>query len=195
MPRCKFAFADPPYGADVDKWDAEFYWEHDYLIEKSDVVAVTPGIVSIKEFMNKTQLPYRWSLACWIINGTARGEMGFGNWIYVALFSNESLYRNAQDFVKISIKSTEAENTGHKGQKPAGLLSYLLKTFTEEDDYIIDPFLGSGRTLIVADKLLRSCIGGEINPEYCSKIIDRWQNKTGFVAERIEVSDVINSLR
>lgn len=185
VPDVEFAFADPPYGADVADWDGEFYWAHDWLIEKAPIVAVTPGIVSIFEFARKTTMPYRWSMAAWIDNGMTRGALGFGNWIYLALFSRlESLHRNTQDFVKVSIVNAEGDSTGHKGQKPVALILHLLSTFTAEGTLICDPFLGSGTTLLAAEKAKRACIGGEQSPEYCAAIIRRWEALTGQKAER-----------
>lgn len=181
----EFAFADPPYGAEVAEWDSAFYWEHDWLIEKAPIVAVTPGIVSIFEFARKTAMPYRWSMAAWINNGMTRGALGFGNWVYIALFSHqESLYRNAQDFVALSISNPDGAATGHKGQKPAALLAHLFSLFTEEGTFVLDPFLGSGTTLLAAEKAKRACIGGEKEPQYCADIIRRWEAMTGEKAER-----------
>ncbi len=184
-PACALAFADPPYGAEVAAWDSAFYWEHDWLINVADVVAVTPGIISIFEFARKTQMPYRWSAACWIDNGMTRGAMGFGNWIYVALFSQSSIYRNAQDFCKTSISVSETDQTKHKGRKPAGLLLWLLQTFTETGNTVIDPFLGSGTTLLAAQASGRVCYGGEKEPLHCDEIISRWESQTGEVAHLI----------
>lgn len=184
-PAASLAFADPPYGAKAAKWDDALVWSHDWLSDKATVTAATPGIVSIFDFARRTSMPYRWSVACWIDNGMTRGALGFGNWIYVALFSPSSLHRNAQDFLRLSIKSSESKDTTHKGRKPGGLLAWLLDTFSDEDDVVIDPFAGSGTTLLVAEKMGRNCFTGEIEPEFCSEIIARWQTLTGEVASRV----------
>jgi len=181
LPQASMAFADPPYGADVAEWDKEFYWKHDYLIEKAPIVLVTPGIVSIFEFAKLTKMPYRWALSFWISNGMTRGALGFGNWIFTALFSTkESIHKNAQDFYKVSISG---EYGDHKGQKPIGMIVQLIELFTKKNDIVIDPFLGSGTTLITCEQLDRVCIGGEINPEYCSQIIAKWEKTTGKEAK------------
>jgi len=185
MPSVPFAFADPPYNAGVAEWDEGFEWRHDWLIEKAQVVAVTPGISSIFDFARITKMPYKWSVACWIDNGMTRGALGFGNWIYAALFSDGSLHRNAQDFVRVSIKANESDNTVHKGRKPSEFIAWLLGLFTQRGDSVIDPFLGSGTTLLVAESMGRTCYGGEINPEFCAEIIARWESMTGARAEVI----------
>lgn len=172
-----FAFADPPYNADTAEWDHDFTWQHDYLYDFAPVVAVTPGISSIFDFARATAMPYKWSVACWIDNGMTRGEMGFGNWVYVALFGDD-LFRKAQDVCRVSIDISTSDESRHKGRKPIDLLIYLLNLYTEPTDTVIDPFLGSGTTLIAAEVTDRECIGGEINPQYCADIIARWEKKT-----------------
>ena len=185
MPSVPFAFADPPYNAGVAGWDEGFEWRHDWLIKKAQVVAVTPGISSIFDFARITKMPYKWSVACWIDNGMTRGALGFGNWIYAAIFSDSSLHRNAQDFVRVSIKANESDNTVHKGRKPSEFIAWLIGLFTKQGDSVIDPFLGSGTTLLVAESMGRICYGGEINPEFCAEIIARWESMTGLRAEVI----------
>jgi 16S rRNA G966 N2-methylase RsmD len=180
-----FAFADPPYNAGCAEWDKDFIWSHDWLINNSQVVAVTPGIVSIQSFLKTTEMPYVWSMSCYIDNGMTRGAMGFGNWIYIALFSNGSIYKNSQDIVKATINNSESKENTHKGRKPTELITKLIELYSNELDTVIDPFLGSGTTLLIAEKLNRKCIGGEINPEFCKEIIGRWEKLTGKKAERI----------
>jgi 16S rRNA G966 N2-methylase RsmD len=186
LPRVPFAFADPPYNADAATWDKDFAWQHDWLIEKAAVVGVTPGIASVFDFARITTMPYKWSAACWINNGMTRGAMGFGNWIYTALFSRKSLHCNSQDFHQLSINPSATAETEHKGRKPSGLLIWFLGRFTKEGDTVIDPFLGSGTTLFAADKSGRKCIGGEINPQFCVEIILRWQQMAQQKAVKIE---------
>lgn len=180
-----FAFADPPYGAGVDTFDDHvFYWQHDYLIEHADVVAVTPGIVSIFTFAERTTMPYKWSVAAWIKNGMTRGALGYGNWIYTALFSRDaSLFRQAQDVFQITIETSATAETRHKGRKPSQYMLHLIELFAPPESTVIDPFLGSGQTLLACEKSGRTCIGGELIPEHCNDIIMRWQELTNQYAE------------
>ena len=179
-----FAFADPPYNADAAEWDHGFEWAHDYLYDYAPIVAVTPGISSIFDFARRTAMPYKWSLACWVDNGMTRGDMGFGNWIYVALFGDD-LFKTAQDICRVSIDTSTTDESRHKGRKPLDLIVYLVNLYTSVHDVVIDPFLGSGTTLIACEVSNRECIGGEINPQYCAEIIARWEKKTGNKAEKV----------
>lgn len=174
----RFAFADPPYNADKAEWDNNFVWKHDYLTDIAPIVAVTPGIASLAEFMSLTGMPYRWTLSAEITNGMTRGALGFGNWIAVTLFAaDESLYRNAKDVLHIAAGTGDDQGGIHPSRKPIRLINELIELFTNKDDLIVDPFLGSGTTLIAADKLGRRCIGAELDPDYCAHIIRRYEEQ------------------
>lgn len=60
------------------------------------------------------------------------------------------------------------ENTAHPTQKPEKLLAKLILASSNAEDIILDPFLGSGTTSVVAKKLGRHYIGIEQNPLYCA---------------------------
>jgi site-specific DNA-methyltransferase (adenine-specific) len=59
------------------------------------------------------------------------------------------------------------ENTDHPTQKPEKLIAKLILASSNQDDYVFDPFLGSGTTAVVASKLNRQFCGVELNQEYC----------------------------
>ena len=59
------------------------------------------------------------------------------------------------------------ENTAHPTQKSEKLIAKILLASSKKGDVVFDPFLGSGTTSVVAQKLGRNYIGIEINPQYC----------------------------
>lgn len=59
------------------------------------------------------------------------------------------------------------ENTDHPTQKPEKLIAKLMLASSKPGGFILDPFLGSGTTAVVARKLGREFCGVEINREYC----------------------------
>jgi site-specific DNA-methyltransferase (adenine-specific) len=71
------------------------------------------------------------------------------------------------------------ENTPHPTQKPEKLVAKLLLASSTEGDIVLDPFLGSGTTSVVAKKLHRKYIGIEQNPLYCV-----WTEKRLELAEK-----------
>lgn len=65
------------------------------------------------------------------------------------------------------------EKTRHPTQKPEELLRKLVLASSKIGDVVLDPFSGSGTTLVVAEQLKRMWIGCEINSEYNSWAINR----------------------
>lgn len=62
--------------------------------------------------------------------------------------------------------ATECNNKNHSAAFPQELPEWFIKLFTKENDTVLDPFMGSGTTLIVANRMKRNSIGIEIIPEY-----------------------------
>jgi len=177
LPNCSFAFADPPYNANVDEWDSGFIWNQDYLQNYAKVVAVTPGGWQANKLYQDSKMNYIWELACWIKNGMTHGKCGYSNWIKIALFAKEqNKPKISQDFKDITIKTSETTETSHKGRKPYPLMEWLIDMFTEVEDIVIDPFLGSGTTLLQCEKMGRVCYAAEMNIDYCNDIVERFNN-------------------
>lgn len=62
--------------------------------------------------------------------------------------------------------ATECNNKNHSAAFPEGLPEWFIKLFTKEGDMVLDPFMGSGTTNTVAQRMRRHSIGIEIVPEY-----------------------------
>ena len=63
-------------------------------------------------------------------------------------------------------KTAESEGSFHKTQKPVALLEYLIKTYTQEGETVLDFTAGSGSTGVAAKNLNRSFIGIELDHNY-----------------------------
>ena len=81
-------------------------------------------------------------------------------------------------------RDEELKERVHPTQKPVGLLSDILQEYTKEGDIIFDGFLGSGSTLIAAEKTGRICYGMEIEPKYVDVVVKRWEDYTKKKAEK-----------
>ena len=66
--------------------------------------------------------------------------------------------------------ATECNNKNHSAAFPEGLPEWFIKLFTETGDTVLDPFMGSGTTNIVANRMRRNSIGIELLPEYCEMV-------------------------
>ena len=72
----------------------------------------------------------------------------------------------------------------HPTQKPIALAERAFGNHKSAIN-VLDLFLGSGSTLIAAEKLNRKCYGMELDEKYCDVIIERWEKFTGLKAEKI----------
>lgn len=62
--------------------------------------------------------------------------------------------------------ATECNNKNHSAAFPEGLPEWFIKLFTRRGDTVLDPFMGSGTTNVVAQRMGRNSIGIEINQDY-----------------------------
>jgi len=83
---------------------------------------------------------------------------------------------------------TRKGKSWHPTQKPLALMEYLIQLYTKPGDIILDPYMGSGTTLIAAYNTGRRCIGIEISPEYCNRAIERLS-----IAKSLKESTLINN--
>lgn len=94
------------------------------------------------------------------IRDNAKNGSGFGknvsNWI-----GRELVYPT-----NVLHLATECNNKQHSAAFPSSLPEWFINLFTSEGDTVLDPFLGSGTTAVVAKQMNRNAIGIEISPEY-----------------------------
>lgn len=68
---------------------------------------------------------------------------------------------------------------GHPTPKPVSMIADAIRDVTGLGEVVLDPFLGSGTTIMAAEATGRRCFGMELDPIYCDLILRRWQKKTG----------------
>ena len=79
---------------------------------------------------------------------------------------------------------TECGNKNHSAVFPEALPEWFIKLFTQEGDWVLDPFAGSGTTIKVAQKLRRHSIGIELQPEYFDMVSKSVQVKQPYLLEK-----------
>jgi len=102
---------------------------------------------------------------------------------------------NKQELVDLMTQATETStvireprprrNAEHPTMKPISLVTRLVRNSSKAGDIVLDPFGGSGSTLIAAETLGLTAGIVELDPKYCDVIIQRWENLTGLKAELI----------
>jgi DNA modification methylase len=127
---------------------------------------------------------------CWIVwdkNNT--GTFGDAELAWTSFDKPIRLYRYTWNGLqREGPRTEELKGRVHPTQKPVGLFSKILFDFSKENEIIIDPFLGSGTTLIAAEKTARVCYGIEIDPKYCDVIIKRYADYMGVPEKEIRAT-------
>jgi DNA modification methylase len=83
----------------------------------------------------------------------------------------------------------------HPTQKPVSLITWAFENYGDNCNIILDLFLGSGSTLIAAEKTNRICNGLEISPAYVDVIVNRWQTYTNQQAILEATGQTFDALR
>lgn len=76
-----------------------------------------------------------------------------------------------------------SKSPDHPTMKPIALVARGVDNHTDPGDIVLDPFLGSGTTILACEAGGRTCYGVELDPHYCDVIIRRWEEFTGMRAE------------
>lgn len=115
----------------------------------------------------------------WVKNNHVLGRMDYQpkseNIIYGWMGKHE-FYGGFQTDVLFFDKPNNSDL--HPTMKPISLLSELLRHGSRENGVVYDGFGGSGSTLIACENSNRICYMMELDPKYCSVIIERWENLT-----------------
>jgi DNA modification methylase len=82
---------------------------------------------------------------------------------------------NQNNFITMSFVIGK-ENVDHPTQKPIKLMKHLIRLVTDENDIVLDPFMGSGTTILAAAELNRNSIGIEIDKTYYDIAVKRLEN-------------------
>jgi DNA modification methylase len=82
----------------------------------------------------------------------------------------------------------------HPTVKPVGLIADAIVDSSARGDIVLDPFIGSGSTLIAAERVGRVCRGMELDPLYVDTAIRRWQRYAGGTAVHANTGKAFDSL-
>jgi hypothetical protein len=82
----------------------------------------------------------------------------------------------------------------HPTVKPVALVADALLDCSARGDLVLDAFLGSGSTLMAAERTGRSCMGIELDPLYVDTALRRWQRHTGDLATNVATGATFNDV-
>jgi len=159
---------DPPYGVGFAEWDMKI--PDGWLDECRRVgkrVAFTPGIWNVGHYPQP-----KWIL-CWAKPGSTRRNAtgGFNHWEPIFYYGDG---RISVDFTYLPDCVNHVKGKiNHPCPKPIALYEWLIEALSDSAAVVLDPFLGSGTTLLACRKTGRIGLGFEINPEYESIIRER----------------------
>ena len=93
---------------------------------------------------------------------------------------------NYPGFNGFARKGSKNASALHPTVKPIALVSDAILDSSRRDDIVLDPYLGSGTTILAAARTGRRCFGIEIDPIYVDTAIGRWQRMTGLEAQNAQ---------
>lgn len=202
--RAAATITDPPYNVGIDyaNDDNDDKSQENYknftqkwfnlAREFSDKQIITPGCNNLALWLKSFDAFY---VASWIkTNAMTHGFVSrFFCWEPILFFGgewfkgNEKMWKRkrANDVFNYPVSEQSMPNGDsltplHPCPKPIKLIEDFLENYTEKNDIILEPFLGSGTTLIACHNLGRKLRGIEISPAYCSVVLQRFLDHTGI---------------
>lgn len=103
----------------------------------------------------------------------------------------EDMKKLLQELINTKIASTvihedkPLKNDLHPTMKPVKMCGELIKHSCRKNEIVLDPFGGSGSTLIACEQLGRICFMSEFDEKYATAIVDRWEKLTGQKAVKV----------
>jgi DNA modification methylase len=159
LPKAALVLADPPYGLgkklNGGSWGNISEW--DYAIDPQVVISMDSEIIMWGG--NFYPLPPCRGWLAWF-KPDAPPSMGHFELAWRSIDTNTRA-------IKCSIAETNAERVGHPTQKPLRVMQWSIEQAKVQTGLILDPFAGSGTTLVAARSMMRPAIGIEIEERYC----------------------------
>jgi DNA modification methylase len=102
---------------------------------------------------------------------------------------------NGDGFLNTYLALTEIKSTEHNAksihptQKTIEICDFYIKISSNQNNVIMDLFLGSGSTMVASHQLNRKCYGMELDPKYCQVIVDRMMKLDPSLSVKINGKD------
>ena len=164
-------FADPPFGLNLDRFENILMGKcsgHTFLMTNERVL-----IPFSNKFIDKFVRMYAVNTVIPNLISN-KAPMQLADFVSEFRFSKTRFINNKEGFSNLieSKKIRMMKNYSQNFDKQELLFAFFFRAFTNEGDLILDPFVGSGRSLIVARKLKRKIIGFENNQNSIDHILN-----------------------
>ena len=97
----------------------------------------------------------------------------------------KDLLRNQKVPLTVIDEDKPLKDGEHPTMKPVRLLGRLIANSSRRGETVLDPFGGSGSTMIACEELGRACRMMELDPRFADVIVDRWEKFTGLKAQKL----------
>jgi len=195
LPKVDLLLTDPPYGigayktgtmgggvlAKQSRYDA-VKWDDTPADKKIITAAITSAANAIIWGGNYFWVP---PSPCWLVWDKDNGANNFADCelAYTTLPTAVRLFKHKwQGMLQQDMKNKDDRN--HPTQKPLALMKWCLGFFPKAET-VLDPFMGSGTTLVACKQLGRKCIGIELEEKYCEIAARRLAQDNLFAPEEL----------
>jgi DNA modification methylase len=200
--KADMVFTDPPYGMayESNAWDSK---KNDVKQKRTDTQILNDENTNVGQdalnliplFLENNRHFYIWcrwdcfndfkevcenigkikSVVVWDKGGPGLGDLkgsyGDSEWAIFGMIGRRELKERQNGVWQVNrMKGLQMQ---HPTQKPIEICERGINNSTNENELILDMFLGSGSTMVAAHQLNRKCYGMELDPKYCQVIIDR----------------------
>ncbi len=166
VPKFNLCLTDPPYGVSYrgNAWDKDIPDWLPAARAAADIVAFTTAPTTLWDYPRPDWVAgYYRPASC---SRTAQG--GFNHWTPVAIYGKHKLQVDM-----LCVPNGKIVADDHPCPKPVSVFQWLLEELMESDGVVVDPFCGSGTTLVAAKLLGRRAVGIEISERYCEICVRR----------------------
>ncbi len=184
LPKVDLVLTDPPYGLDIAKTGRvggdQLANVKQYMASDWDKERLPPALVRLLLEAATNQIIFGGNYIadllppskCWLVwDKDNSANFADCELMWASFDKAVKLYRWRWNGMLQEPKNKEWRF--HPTQKPTGLVGLILRDWSDVGQMILDPFLGSGTTAVVAKKLNRKCIGIEIEERYCEIAANR----------------------
>lgn len=208
-------FTDPPYNVNYrgkgrpilnDALGSEF--ESFLRVASSHILAVTKGAIYIamsSSELDTLQRAFReaggkWStFVIWAKNAFTLGRSDYQRQYEPILYGwkdgVDHFWCGARDQGDVWFIDRPTKNDLHPTMKPVALVERAIRNSSKSRDIVLDPFGGSGTTMIAAERAGRRARLLELDPAYVDVIVARWQGATGGIATLAATAETVDRVK